>query len=114
VNIDYMETLIGTLLDKTEYVGLRDDAAMDLEDYNHDRALEALIATASDSTEEYIILDSCGESIASILMQRNKYDPALIASLALPARSSAYMRIQGGKPEWLENDSFYKESKSSC
>lgn len=58
--IDY---LIRVLQDKSIDLGVRDDAAMDLGDYDEPRVLEALIQAAIDLEEEEMVLDSCGTSI---------------------------------------------------
>lgn len=60
------EGLIGVLLDKTAREDERDDAAMDLGSYPTKEALEALFKVAIDTTENDIILDSCGESLGEI------------------------------------------------
>ena len=66
---DRIDLLIETLFDKSAREDERDDAAMDLGSYNDDRALNALTQIGSNPKDDYMILDSCGESIAEIMLQ---------------------------------------------
>ena len=54
------------LLDRKASLAERDDAAIDLGDFDDPEALDALMEIAVDPQEEDIILASCGESIALI------------------------------------------------
>ncbi len=80
-----MENLIEILLDQHAEISDRDDAAMDLADY--DDALEILIKVASNTNENPIILGSCGTSIAEIWKRLAVYDQGVVDGLALDAQS---------------------------
>jgi hypothetical protein len=54
------------LLDRKARIDERDDAAIDIGDFDDKRALQTLIIVASDVSESEIVLASCGESIGSI------------------------------------------------
>lgn len=99
--MEKIDILINTLLDKTARDDERDDAAMDLGRVNHDRSLSALLQIASDPNEDEMVLDSCGESIAQILVMRGRYDQKIIEKLAPIAKNAAYAFIKETKPELL-------------
>lgn len=75
-----MDELIEILIDRTASASERDDAAMDLADY--DDALDVLISVASDPTDSWIVLGACGTSIAEIWRRLGIYDETLVARLA--------------------------------
>jgi hypothetical protein len=97
---DQVDLLIEVLYDKTAREDEREEAACYLGSYNDDRALEALVTIGSDSCENDFVLDSCGVSIADIMIKRNQYSPILIRNLAPTAKQSALGILKGEKPEW--------------
>ncbi len=101
---DEVDGLINVLFDKSAREDERDDAAMDLGSYTENRVLNALAKIASDPNENDTILDSCGESIARILIKLGQFDKKFINDLAPTARIAAYSRIRGQKLEWLGNE----------
>lgn len=82
-SIDY---LIRVLQDKSIDLGVRDDAAMDLGEYDEMRVLEALLQVAVDLEENEMILDSCGESIKAIWLRKGCHDPIVFAKFAPAAK----------------------------
>ena len=98
---DKVQGLIEILFDKTAREDERDDAAMYLGKYDDDRALNALALMASHSNNDFTVLDSCGESIAEILVKRNEYRRDIMTNLVPIARRSAEGFIKYHKPEWL-------------
>jgi hypothetical protein len=99
--LNQVDQLINVLLDYTAREDERDDAAMDLGLYNDSRALSALAKVGINPNENSTVLDSCGESIAKIMLKQEKYDKELLDRLAAPAKYSAYAFIRETKPEWL-------------
>ena len=99
---DRVDQLIAILFDDTARVDEKDDAAMDLGDYNDDRALSALIQIVTDENEEPFIFDKCGESIASIWVNRDYFDTNLYKKMVPDAQYELYGYIQGSRPEWIE------------
>lgn len=87
--IDKIDGLIEVLLDNTAREDERDDAAMDLGRFNDERAFQALLKIATNANENEIILDSCGESIAEILIMRKEFRTEVIETLAPIARETA-------------------------
>ncbi|WP_068469661.1 hypothetical protein [Candidatus Protochlamydia phocaeensis] len=96
-----LNCLVKTLLDKTASISERDDAAIDLGNFDNDQALNALLTVASDLKEEYSIMDVCGESIAQIWVKRNQLDLVSYKNLHPNAQYEAKMYIKINKPDWL-------------
>ncbi|MEY3201013.1 MAG: hypothetical protein RIR70_563 [Pseudomonadota bacterium] len=65
--MDRVALLIDVLLDQNAREDERDDAAMDLAEFDDDRALNALVEVASSLSESSLIVASCGESIGQIV-----------------------------------------------
>ncbi len=100
--MDQIDLLIDILFDKNADLAERDDAAMYLGEYDDDRALAALIKICLDKNEEEFIFDVCGESVASIWVKRDHFDPNIYKEMVPTARHEAYWYIQSMKPEWIE------------
>ncbi|MCH9611266.1 MAG: hypothetical protein S4CHLAM81_12040 [Chlamydiales bacterium] len=88
-----MAALIEVLLDTSAREDERDDAAMDLADFDDSKALEALCFIGSNPQENQTVLDSCGTSIGEILMRQTKHDLEILKKLAPIAKSSALAYI---------------------
>ena len=100
---DKVDLLIDILFDPTARIDEKDDAAMDLGEYDDDKALKALIKAAQDpETDEYCVLDSCGESIASIWVRRNFFSKEIFNSLRKLAKVAIFQTIVDIKPEWIK------------
>ena len=99
---DRVDLLIAILLDRTAREDERHDAAMDIGAYNDDRALNILTRLGSDPSEDNLILDACGESLAEILVVRNEFRREVIEGLTPIAKKMAYAYIKDAKPEWLD------------
>ncbi len=100
--MDRVDILTQILLDKSIVIDDRDDAAMDLADYDDDRALRTLVKAGGDISDDEMVLNSCGESIAEILIRRNQLITEIIWSLAQPAREGVLIILRNQKPEWFE------------
>ncbi len=99
---DKVDGLIEILLDPQAREDERDDAASYLGKYDDAKALNALVKVGSSPLVEDMVLDSCGESIAEILVRRNQFNKHIIDLLVPTARRAACAVIQGQKPEWLQ------------
>lgn len=99
--MDDIENLIDILFDKNARTDEKDDAAMDLAQFNDDRALNALIKAAHKSNEDETVLETIGESIASIWLGRNKFFKEVYDSLPKRVKSSINIIIKFNKPEWI-------------
>lgn len=99
---DIIQMLIEILLDKNLREDERDDAAMDLGEYNDLRALRALIKVASDPDENMTVMDSCAESIGSILIARNEFDNSILDGLAPIAKKIVIKFIKINKPNLIQ------------
>jgi hypothetical protein len=95
-----VQLLIDILLDPTAREDEKDDAAMDLGDYDDDKALDVLLRVVSDSEGQGIVAASCGESIARILVRKNEFRSDILKSLRGVAKTEAdgYIRVE--KPDW--------------
>ncbi|MEM7594963.1 MAG: hypothetical protein AAF383_26280 [Cyanobacteria bacterium P01_A01_bin.83] len=100
-DIDTAQQLIAILQDRSISWAERDDAAIDLANFDLDFVLSALVEIAQDQTEDELILASCGESIAEILLRRNLRHVELIQQLSIPARNEAKALIKVKSPNWI-------------
>lgn len=80
------EGLISRLLDKKAEFGDRDDAAMDLGEFDDTAAEEALTTVVQDSTEDGDIADRAGESLSEIWKRKSKWDSSLVPRMHPEAR----------------------------
>jgi len=96
------ERLIKVLFDFTAREDERDDAAMDLGSSEDEKALDALIDIGSNFDENETILDSCGESIAKILVKKNFFNKEILNKLAPAAKAAAFAFLKEERPEWLK------------
>ncbi len=91
------EGLISVLLDRAAPEGDRDDAAMDLGQFDDPGAEAALREVASDPTTPEVIADSCGESLAGIWLRQGRTEARLLEGLTAPARAIASAMLHGAK-----------------
>jgi hypothetical protein len=98
----YLENLVKLLLNKNASIAERDDAAMDLFQYDSDFVLNALIKIAKNKEEDSTLLNSCGESIGSIWVKRNIFDKNTYEILSKEAQDGVYYVIQSDRPDWLK------------
>lgn len=96
-----VDLLIQILLDSSASLSERDDAAIDLGNFEDEKALNALIAFATNHKEEESIMDVCGESIAKIWVKRDQFNPDIFKNLHPYAQHEAQMYITINKPQWL-------------
>lgn len=80
------EGLISVLLNTEAGYGDRDDAAMDLGEFDEPAVEEALLKVVLSPTEDEGIADSAGESLWQIWSRKGKRDTNLIALMHPAAR----------------------------
>ena len=97
------EYLLKHLLDKTMDLGVRDDCAMDLADYDGEDVLQALYECASDPNEDNIIQSSCGESLAEIMVRTSTLSKKYFHKLSDFSKAEFEGYIRHYKPEWLSD-----------
>lgn len=86
-------SLVKILLDRSLCVEIRDDAAMDLGEFDDIMAFSALVKVAIDTSEDEMLLSSCGDSIADIWRRRGEYELEIFDVLAAPAKQEAQTRV---------------------
>jgi hypothetical protein len=78
--------LLGVLADRTAEFGDRHDAAMDLGAFDEPEVEVALLAVASDLSEDPDIADAVGESLHEVWHRKGKSEPRLVATMHPQAR----------------------------
>ncbi len=81
------QKIIAILLDKRARWDERDDAAMYLAEFDDLESYNALVAVASDLSEDEVILSSCGESIAIRWKKNNGFDQKIFNRMAPNAKN---------------------------
>jgi hypothetical protein len=89
---DQPAALISVLLDPTARSDERDDAAMDLADY--DAALPTLIVAARNHDEHETVAASLGAAIGEIWTRIGGFDIAIVETLHPQARSELLQRFE--------------------
>jgi hypothetical protein len=80
------EGLIDVLLDSGEALGDRQDAAMDLSDYDEPAAEQALLQIALDASSDEDLADEAGHSLWEIWQRKGKRDADAVARMHPAAR----------------------------
>lgn len=93
--------LIDIILDETSNVSERDDAAMDMGDFDDPKVIEVLLQKGSDPVEDETVLNSCGESLAEIWVRQDFFDEMGYSSLHPVAKQGALFVIESRKPHWI-------------
>lgn len=99
-----MELLIKILLDKTAREDERDDAALDLRNFNDLKALQALSIVASDPNEAVSIVDNCAESFAQICVNLKFFDKEQFLKLIPFAQKIVFDFVMYYSPEIIDKD----------
>lgn len=96
--MDQPDGLIHVLLAPGATVSDRDDAAMDLAQFDDPAALAALLRVGSDEAEHEVVLSSVGEAIAEILMRNGSTSCPGVEDLASPAQRefNSFVRREPG------------------
>jgi hypothetical protein len=110
---DREKALIAILFDDSTTVSERDDAAMQLEDFTSDRAINALLTRGKNKNEDEIVLNSIGESLGEIWIKRNSFDRNEYQGLLGTTRYGVYFSVKSIKPEWIKEFELDKDNFKS-
>jgi len=97
---DEEKILIEVLQDGLANVSEKDDAAMDLSEYDSPEVIQALISKGSDDHEDPVVLNSCGESLAEIWLRKDFFDKRVFDSLHPGTKQGFLFFIESTKPGW--------------
>ncbi len=92
--------LIQVLLDEEAEFCDRDDAAIDLGQYDQPEAEAALIKVASNLDEDDDLSDSCGESLAEIWSRKHELDLEKLSTLNKVANQVAVTTLLSLRKDW--------------
>lgn len=95
---DAITVLLEVLTDKSASLTDRDDAAINLGQYDEDRVLTTLLEVASDPAEEELVLSSAGESIAQIWLRCRRVDVDKLTGLQPIAKHEAIALLEKEMP----------------
>jgi hypothetical protein len=98
--INAMDRLIIILLLEDETISNRDEAAMDLSEYDDPLAERALIQGAANPNTDAMTAYSCGFSLAEIWVRQDRFPVEITRAFGKDALFGIKEGI-GGKPEWL-------------
>jgi hypothetical protein len=107
------QLLAEILLDDTASPFDKDDAAMDLDFFDEDIALQTLLKITTGEIADPAIVDVCGESIAQIWLRKNQFDLKTYQRLLPVARREVYDAVWGNKPEWVETYNLKPNGRST-
>lgn len=92
--VETKQELIRLLLDKSAEESERDDAAIDLGDYDDDEVISTLVSVAADPTTEEVICSSCGESLGAIWLRKGSVDQTFLNRIRPEAQREAIALIK--------------------
>jgi hypothetical protein len=91
--------LILVLLDSNAEYGDRDDAAMDLANFDGDEVESALAQVACDAASDPELADTCGESLAEFWARRGLVNGEILRALPPASRDIAIATLVVLAPE---------------
>jgi HEAT repeat protein len=97
-----LDLLVELLLDESAGGEERDDAAMDLGDFDDLVAIEALLRVGSDPDEPEYLRSTAGGSLAEIWVRTGEFQPAQLNELMADAFAEAIALLRKKRPDWLE------------
>jgi|SRR5918992_846519 hypothetical protein len=95
--------LIGVLLDAGAEFGDRDDAALDLGEFDEPEAEAALLAVAADPATDLALAEMCVESLAEIWARKGELNLAGLRTLKGEVLSAALQLVEASQPRWKEH-----------
>jgi hypothetical protein len=98
---EQVHALATILMDPTATLTEKDDAAIDLGEFDEPDALTALMAATQSDHLDSTILASIGESMAQIWVRLDNFDLNLFNQLPKEAQREAYSLIEANRPQWL-------------
>ncbi|RKZ50440.1 MAG: hypothetical protein DRR16_08595 [Candidatus Parabeggiatoa sp. nov. 3] len=102
--LEQVRKLAAILVDSTATLTEKDDAAINLGEFDESEALTALIVAAQSEKVEEMVLASIGESIAQIWIRLDNFDSMIFNQLPRGAQREAHSLIQANRSEWLLNE----------
>lgn len=93
------EKLIEILVDESASDAERDDAAMDLSEYNHTVVKNLLITSNHDLVDD-MIKASCGESLATILIKNDRFEKEIYKQLKGIAKTEFESYMSSKRKDW--------------
>jgi hypothetical protein len=95
-DVELPNHLLTVLRDRSIHVEFRDDAAMDLGDFDEPAVEQALIEALSFPEEDATVADSCATSLVEIWSRQDRVrDPGEIASISPRAAELVRAYLQG-------------------
>jgi hypothetical protein len=91
-----LKELTKFLLDNDADLGGRDDCALELAKYDNPEAESALFQIASDAKQFEMLIETCGESLATIWRRNRRMPIDVLERLAPPARAIAAAILKPG------------------
>lgn len=98
--MEQWEKLVEILLDEEAADAERDDAAMDLSEYSHKNVAKALLIISNRDSTDDMIKASCGESLAMILVNNDRFDNEIYNQLRGIAKIEFESYISLKKNDW--------------
>jgi HEAT repeat protein len=86
LKLEQPQGLVAVLAHRASEFGDRHDAAMNLGAFDEPEAEAALLAVASDLSEDPDIADAAGESLSEVWARKGRSEPGLIAKMHPEAR----------------------------
>ena len=96
------ELLSKILLDTNEVLDLRDDAAMDLAEFDSKIAYDSLVTIATNDLEDEVLQNSAGESLGEIWVRQKKMDFDTLGKLTYLAKREAIGYVRAVEPSLLD------------
>lgn len=94
--------LIELLFDETARIDERDDAALDLAEYDSDIAMDALIKAGSDRNFDDTVLEAVSTSIAMIWSRNKSFDRKKYNLLYDKVKRLVKMELKGFSPSYYD------------
>lgn len=96
------EGLIGVLLKTDAEFGDRDDAAMDLGEFDEPEAEEALLTVAEDPATDPMLAESCAESLGEVWARRETLNVSKLRRLTGEPLTMVLRQLERARPQWRE------------
>jgi len=98
--MEQWEKLVKILLDEEAADAERDDAAMDLSEYSHENVVKALLIISNHDSTDDMLKASCGESLAMILVNNDRFDKEIYNQLRGIAKIEFESFIRLKRKDW--------------
>ncbi|WP_256761272.1 hypothetical protein [Cohnella sp. WQ 127256] len=99
-SMEKWEQLISIMQDKEARDDERDDAIIDLYEFNNDIVINALLEEALDDKNENTLRASCGETLAQIWINNSDIDFSKLIKLRGSALNEVLSQIKHSRKDW--------------